>query len=406
MTVGAVSAVALAASALKAEDAPKRPAEPSGNLIDAFNVSGFDIYKKLAAAKKDENVVVSPYSVGMAMSMVLAGARSGTEREMAKVLRQKPPREKMSAACAALLDHSNSLSDGETTVLKVANALCLTKLGDMVSPSYKKLLQDKYRAELFTAKDTGMINKWVSEKTNGKIKKILYVLNPLSVCVLLNAVYFKGDWENKFEERNTGLADFFSAKGETVKAYMMRQTGMFRLLERETFSVLEMPYVGGKLSMLILLPKKKGGLAELEKKIDANLVATLLSATAKTSTRELRLSIPVFEVKHGYDLIPIFKSLGMELPFGEAADFSGIAPNGGVFISQIQHKAYLKVDEEGSEAAAVTAVVVYVGIGDDSPPPPPAFTADHPFIFMIVDRTAGTVLFLGRLADPAAKNKE
>ena len=296
LTVGAVSAVALAASALKAEDAPKRPAEPSGNLIDAFNVSGFDIYKKLAAAKKDENVVVSPYSVGMAMSMALAGARGGTEKEMAEVLRQKLPRDEMATACAALVDLSNSLSDGKTTVLNVANALCLTRFGARVSPSYKKLLQDKYRAELFTAKDVGPINEWASKKTNGKIKKILYVLDPLSVCVLLNAVYFKGDWENKFDVKNTRSTDFLSAKGETVKADMMRLTAKFRLLERETFSVLEMPYVGGKLSMLVLLPKKKDGLGELEKGLDANMLETVSSETAKAPPRKVRVSFPKFEV--------------------------------------------------------------------------------------------------------------
>ena len=385
----------------------KASSEDVADLVESFNSSGLDIYGKLTSDKGNaaKNLIVSPYSIGMAISMALTGARGDTDAEMVTVLHQNLDRAKMDKACGKLNDTLGKMNNRELDIA-VANALCLTKFGNVIRKSYKELLKRDYRTKLFDAKTVAPINAWVAEKTRGKIKKILDKLDPLSVCVLLNAVYFKGTWEQTFEVEQTRNIPFHKTSKETVDVPMMNQTNSFAVVKCAGFQALSMPFKGGNISMVVLLPDKVGGLAALEKSLTTTKLANTLSKLRKSQSRDIDLTLPKFKIKFGANLIPLFKSLGMESPFGTSADFGGMAsvPPGSLYISQIQHKACVEVDEKGAVAAAATADDISVGIGGLEPSP--VFRADHPFTFVIVEDETGTILFLGRVVDPAGKSKE
>lgn len=380
-------------------------AEESGSsdekqVINAYNTTGLQLYRELG--QKPGNIVISPYSIGTAMSMALAGARGGTEREMAGALNFSIPRERVDAANSGVLDAMDRYRQGQNVELLTANALCLTTHGDLVQDAYIKLLRDKYRAELFSAQDIGPINAWVSEKTHNKIDRILEQLHPNSVCVLLNAVYFKGLWSEQFDKKLTRRESFFTTDdGKALSVPMMRRKGKYALSEYDDFTALSMPYKDHSLSMVIILPKERTGLAKVEKKLSSETVQSVLSDLEKRLPAEVALSLPRFKTEFEADVIPAFKALGMELAFSDTkADFGGITGHdnkpGEIWINQIRHKAFLEVNEEGSEAAAATAVEFATRSASLST----QFKADHPFMFLLAERSTGAVLFMGRVNNP------
>jgi len=361
-------------------------------LVDGNNAFALKMYAQLSTM--EGNIFCSPYSISSALGMTYAGARGNTATEIEKALCFGLGQERLHTAFETMNADLAGRLKGSGQKLNVTNGLCLT--GADVSDSFKALLQKHYGAEVFGG-DLDKINGWVKTKTEGKIEKILEQLDPNSVCVLLNAIYFKGIWERQFNENSEQPFKVSSVK--QVKVPLMYQKGEFKLLEKKDFQAAVLPYMGRKLSMVVVLPREVGGLPALEKKLSPKNLTLWLSELDKSRERKIGLYLPRFKVETKYDLTPPFQQLGMKDAFGNA-DFSGMGwPKGKLSISQIKHRAFCEVNEEGTEAAAFTVVDFAIG----SMPRYPTFRADHPFLYLIRDNATGGILFMGRLVNPEAK---
>ena len=351
------------------------------------------LYGKLAPA--EGNLFLSPYSISSAMGMTYAGARENTAAEMAKALAFAATPGQLPAAFKRLNATILASARHGGQSLNIANGICLT--GGNVSNEYKAVLRDNFDAEIF-AGGLDKINGWVKEKTEGKIGKILEELSADSVCVLLNAIYFKGNWASRFKREATRDAPFRLGAGKEAIVPLMYQKGQFKLLEKDAFQALVVPYSGKALSMVIVLPRAVDGLAALEKTLTAEKLAQWLAEADKQAEREAEVFVPRFTLESDYELMPPFKALGIKDAFdANKADFRGMGwPKGDLWIAQIKHKAHVEVNEEGTEAAGATAVEVQT----ESARRYPVFRADHPFLFVIREHATGSILFFGRLSDP------
>jgi len=212
--------------------------------------------------------------------------------------------------------------------------------------------------------------------------------------VLTNAVYFKGDWDEQFEPDKTKDASFTLIDGKTVTAPMMNQTRDFKYGETDALQVLELPYVDNELSMIVLLPKAKDGLPDFERLLT---IEKLGNSLVRLRKREVVVSLPRFKITSKFSLASVLQSMGMTDAFSRNADFSGMTGGKDLFISAVVHKAYVDVNEEGTEAAAATGVTMKLL---SIPAPPARFVADHPFMFLIQDNKTGNILFIGRVMNP------
>ena len=336
--------------------------------------------------------------------MTYAGARGQTAKQMCQVLRFCRLKYNVHALVDATLASLNA-AHGRYT-LSVANGV-FVDTGFTIRQSYRSLLSNCNSASFkqldFSGDPKGAadyINQWVEDRTNDKIQDIV---SPTDVegaaLALANAIYFKGTWRCQFDPNCTEVAPFQISTRESTQVNMMIQTARFRysLNRRLNCQILELPYRGHRLAMYILLPKKVVGLASLECKLTFSSVT---SAIAQLRPRRISVAIPRFEMTVGKKLPEVLKAMGMNLAFTPAADFTGISPVRPLFVSDVIHKAFIEVDEKGTEAAAATVVIMRKG-----PPPAPLnqkFVADHPFVFLIRDRVTGSILFLGRLMNPSA----
>jgi serpin B len=243
------------------------------------------------------------------------------------------------------------------------------------------------------------INAWVERQTKEKIKNLIPkgVLDSMTRLVLTNAIYFKGNWARQFKEDQTKDAPFILADGRKIETAMMNQTAEFGYMEVETLQGLELPYVDKELSMIILLPKALDGLGGLEEALNQENLSQWL---ARLYRRKVVVSVPKFKATSQFSLASVLTSMGMKDAFTSDADFSGINGRKDLFISAVIHKAYVDVNEEGTEAAAATGVTMKLtSIG---PSRTPVFRADHPFLFLIRDNYSGSILFIGRVINPKA----
>jgi serpin B len=404
--------VALVLTALLAGCGATGAEEPRVD-IDALvrgNTSfALDLYGGVAAdTDVAENVFMSPLSVSTALTMTYAGARGATASEMAAVLTLPDP--DPAAALAGFGELNDRLAARAETsgyVLRQANSLWGQK-GYPFRDEFLSLVSGGFGAEFSTVdfvneteKARKDINAWVERKTNDRIKDLIPrgALDSSSVLVLTNAVYFKGDWKTKFDPDATYDATFRSPAGET-DVEMMHRVDRYGYFEDDAVRLLELPYEGGDLSMVVALPvdDAPSALTALESSLSDSLLSSWVDGL---SMRKIDVHLPRFRIEWGTEeLRNELKALGMKQAFRpDAADFSGIGATRDLFISFVLHKAFVEVNEEGSEAAAATAV----GIARTSvPTPPPVFKADRPFLFMIRDRRSGSVLFLGRLSTPAS----
>ena len=236
------------------------------------------------------------------------------------------------------------------------------------------------------------INGWIDDATRGKISDMISGIPPDMVMYLINAIYFKGDWTHQFSEKETRDGDFFLANGRKKTVPMMHQGEEFQHTRGDRFGVLRLPYGQRKLAMYILLPDEGVGLDELIGRLDP---ASWYSLRTALEEKEVTLAMPRFKVEYGAKVLnSVLTKMGMGMAFSSQADFSGINP--GAFISEVIHKAVIEVNEEGSEAAAVTVVLVE----ESAPPEPVRFIVDRPFFFTIADDRTGSILFMGKVADP------
>lgn len=371
-------------------------------LSEAYNSSGQELFSRLAAAPGDpRNIVFSPYSIGTAMALALSGARGDTEVEMIRVLRHSLLRTEVDSAnskALAILNQygrSGSLfSKPSPTKLAVANAVMLTQLGDAISRDYLATAKANYAAEIFRNADIAAVNNWVSRKTEGKIDKILDRLDPKTVAVLLNAVYFKAPWRDPFDSKLTQAASFAIAPSQNVQVQMMHRDGYYSIVAESGFAAIRIPYAEAQLSMIIVLPDRIDALPDVIGRLDGLALRGLVARLRRPAQR-VYLGLPRFKTEFAVSLKDHFRGLGMTQAFDEAkANFSGMTGgSGGVHIKDVMHKAVIEVAEEGTEAAAATAVHMLA-----SGPPP--FRVNRPFAFYIVEGTTNAILFQGRIVDP------
>ena len=339
--------------------------------------------------------------------MTYEGARGETADEMQSVLHF--PKENGTRR-QGFLDAYNGLNGaGRNYTLSTANALWAQKDFTFLKDYFD--VTDKYFEGKVTnldfAKDTEnsrqTINKWVENQTNDKIKDLIPkgAIDKSTRLVLTNAIYFKGTWVKQFDVKDTTVKDFNVSPGKTVQADMMSMTGenaRFNYSETDKAQILELPYSGGDLSMLVLLPKN-GNLGSLESSLDAGKLA---SWTGNLREERVDVYLPKFKFETKYMMADTLKGMGMPTAFSGNADFSGMTGKKDLFISQVIHQAYVEVNEEGTEAAAATAVVVEFASAMNTPETKiPVFNADHPFIFVIREKANGNILFMGRVSDPS-----
>ena len=393
------------------------------------NCFALQLYQKLQGEKG--NLFFSPYSISTALAMTYAGARGRTQEQMAQALcfpTSKEVVQKLAEARAPLSpeDFARAFSEiirdlnarggkGKGTPgakdrvrepayeLRVANALWGQQDFEFL-PSFAKLVEDQYAGHLervnfvqAAGKARRTINAWVERQTNGKIKDLIGpgLLDSMTRLVLTNAVYFKGTWASQFKKDGTQDESFTLLDGGKVQVSMMNQQARFGYGEADSLQVLEMPYVGQELSMVVLLPKESAGLGDLEKTLTAENVSKWLSGVHK---QEVIVAVPKFKMTHKFNMGAVLQAMGMTDAFSPQADFSGMTGRRDLFISAVVHQAYVDVNEEGTEAAAATGVTMK--LTSIAPGRVPVFRADHPFLFLNRDIRSGSILFLGRMTNP------
>ena len=370
-------------------------------VVQGNNAFALDLYARLK--DRDGNLFFSPHSISTALAMTYSGARGGTEKQMAEVLHFDLEQKRLHAAFRELLDQLETEEGQRGYQLSVANALWGQK-GYRFLDKFLELTKENYGAGLNevdfigsteTARQT--INAWVERQPEDKIKELIKpgVLDRLTRLVLTNAIYFKGVWISQFEEEMTRPAPFTLFSSRKADVPMMHKTADFKYMEAEDFQALELSYVGESLAMTIFLPKEAGGIGAFERSLTAEKLVRWLSELRE---QEVIVALPKFKVTSEFSLAEVLKSMGMTDVFDEdRADLSGMSGKKDLFITAVLHKAFVEVNEEGTEAAAATGVVVGL---TSAPPSQPIFRADHPFLFMIRDLRSNSILFMGRVMDP------
>ncbi len=376
--------------------------ETAHRVADGNNRFALDIYRALSSSSgAGENLLVSPFSISTALAMTYAGARGETAAQMESVLHFDQPPESLHPAYGELLRDLKGSRDGYQ--LNVANRLFgqdsypfKTEFLDLVADDYAAPLEE---LDFYTAAEAARvhINEWVEGETNQRIKNLLPqgTVTRDTRLVLTNAIHFDGQWKHQFREEATRDAPFFRLDGEQETVSMMFQQESFSYAELEGFQMLEMPYAGDDLSMVVMLPESIDGLASLEQSLTPALLDESFAALRQ---RDVLVSLPKFTFDNSFQLRSVLAELGMTDAFGSQADFTGIA-DANLSISDVVHKTFIDVNEEGTEAAAATGVVIGVTSVVWNPPPV-EFRADRPFLFALRDTHSGSLLFLGRVTQP------
>jgi serpin B len=376
-------------------------------LVEGNSTFAFDLYQ--AIRESDGNLFYSPYSISLALAMTYAGARGETAQQMADTLQFVLPQDRLHPAFNALdlelgrRGEGAEGKDGEGFRLNIVNAIWGQKDYEFLS-DFLDLLAENYGAGLrvldfaSAPEDARItINNWVSDQTEGRIEDLIPqgLINALTRLVLTNAIYFNAAWQYPFEEDMTEDGPFYLLDGGEVTVPMMRQTESFGYAEGDGYQAVELLYDGGELSMVILLPQA-GQFEAFEGSLDAQQVDEIIGSL---EYRQVTLTMPKFEFESSFGLGETLSAMGMPVAFSGAADFSGMTGNRDLFIADVVHKAFVSVDEAGTEAAAATAVVMELTA---APETPVEVTVNHPFIFLIHDIETGAILFIGRVVNPSA----
>lgn len=410
------------ASEPERETEPEASAPDMSSAADQANDFAQRFYGEVASGQSG-NLFFSPLSIHAALSMTYAGARGATADQMQQVLAfEHGPEEAVEhAAYSELLEALNtppiieveSIEGRERKMVErpvfdliVANRLWGQE-GFEWNPEYLRLTEREYLAGLAQVDFEGnteaarnTINSWVEETTRDRIRNLIPQggLTVETRLVLTNAIYFKANWADTFEERNTKPEPFHLQGGETVDVPMMHQAETFGYAQGGGWQALAMPYEKGVLSMIVVLPAdREGALAAVEQQL---LSGDLLAQLSSLQRPKVQVWLPKFSMTLELELGSGLSAMGMPLAFSRDADFSGMAPDADLFISKALHKAFVEVDEKGTEAAAATAVVIGLTSAPVEPEQPKLFRADRPFIFLIRHNPSGAILFLGRVMDP------
>jgi serine protease inhibitor len=398
-TIGISAAILFALAGVSLAQQPDLSPDTAA-LAKGDNAFAIDLYQRLS--RDDGNLFFSPYSISNALAMTYAGARGKTADDMAATLKFPFQGNRLHAAFAGLVQDLDRKGQKRKYQLSIANRLWGEK-GYGFLPEFLKMSKDAYQAGLeeidFSGKSEQArktINDWVANETQDKIKDLLPSgsILPDTRLVLTNAIYFKANWQHTFPDA-TKKADFKVAAGKPVKVDMMQTVDFYLYAQNDDVQILELPYEQNELSMLALLPPKVDGLAELEKKLTAD---NLDKWRGQLKKHQVNAKLPKFKFTSEFKLIPVLSAMGMGIAFGPKADFSGMTTRENLFISAVIHKAFVAVDEKGTEAAAATAVTMRPTAIQEAPMA--TFHADHPFVFLIRDNRTGSILFMGRVTQP------
>ena len=390
----------------------------AGDLVQANIAFGCALYQQLQS--RPGNICFSPFSINTALAMTYAGAAGKTATEMAAVLQLPGTTDAVHPAMAELLqalrtDAAQAADAADAPDIPVAldppghELLIANRLwadqDQSFLPRFLQIAREDYGAEVgqvdFRAaaeSARGVINDWVAEQTRDRIQDLMPAgsVTTDTRLVLTNAVYFLGAWVAPFNASATTDETFYLSGGAEATAPLMRQTKHFSYGEDEAAQLLEMRYQGGGLSCLIILPRARDGIAALEQSLSPQQLESWLSALQR---RKVEVYLPRFEITAEFDLGTTLSAMGMPSAFSKQADFSRMTGGRDLMIDKVLHKAFVALDEKGTEAAAATGV----GMMTTSMPPPEEtviFRADHPFLFLIRDTSSGAILFIGRVSDP------
>lgn len=373
--------------------------EVDAKVITANNKFGFKLFSEILKqnnAKDDQNIFISPFSVAIALAMTYNGANGETKQAMAQTLElQGISLEDVNSANAALIAALQNLD--RKVQLTIANSLW-AKQDYPLNPDFLQNNQNFYKANVtnldFSAPDAAsIINDWVQQSTNGKIDRIIDKVKPDDALFLINAIYFKGKWATQFDEKQTADYPFYLANAGQKQHPMMSQSGKYKYYETEKFQAVSLPYGNdGRLSLYIFLPRQDSSLGEFSQNLNANWEKWM----TQFRNRQGDIRLPRFKIESDLTLNDTLKALGMEVAFGEKANFSGIANN--LALSEVKHKTFVEVNEEGTEAAAVTSVGVV--LTSATVEQPFEMIVDRPFFCAIRDNQTGAVLFMGSVVEP------
>lgn len=388
--------------------------DPAVDQVQGNNAFAIELYAQLKDTTKG-NLFVSPYSISSAMAMTSMGADGETKSEIDKVLHFNTDRNALATSFSILNDQilTPKGTPEEFPQVNIANSMWM-QVEKPFMPEFVEVLDKYFKSGIYAlnfAHDPEQarqeINQWVENHTHNKITDLFPSgsINHDTHLVIANAIYMQAPWKIQFEKDNTTHEMFYLAEDNMALVEMMNAISTFRFMVNDQFALLEMPYglekegSGADLAMLVFLPKEIEGLAQLEKDISVEKLKAWMDQMDYT---DVQVRFPKFKLDYDVSLKETLSKMGMPIAFTSAADFSGISGTRDVAIDNVVHKAYINVDEKGTEAAAATGVVVgLTSLGEEIDVPPYYFLADHPFLMMIVDKKTDTILFMGRYVDPS-----
>lgn len=366
------------------------------SLVAASNDFGLDLYQSVAQEEEsDKNIILSPLSVSMALSMLLNGAENQTYDDLLSTLRLSASVQENNQTCRDLMDYLPNVDPSVTT--SIANSIWYRE-NFSVLPEFLQVNSDNFDAlvsplDFNDANAKDVINAWVSNATNDKIESIIEEISSDDVMFLINAVYFNAPWKTEFDPSLTQDLPFYLANGSSVQVPMMVSNEMtFSHLQNNEIELINLPYGEGAYSFTAIMPNGTNDLASLESSLNASTLKIWQDSMVEVS--DIPLYFPKFELEYELSLNDALSSMGMSIAFSDMADFSGINGAGGLSVSEVKHKTYMKVNEEGTEAAGATSI----GIVVTSAPTPIIF--NRPFLFVISEVNTGAIMFVGRIVNP------
>jgi len=367
-------------------------------LAQPYAQFGFDVLRELASKQPDGDIFISPTSIAVALAMTSNGANGTTRDAILRTLHSDAQSiETFNAANRALAEQINKTT---AVQLSVANALWLQQ-GSSVNPSFAEILQTAYSAQVSklefrnpAAADT--INAWVAKRTNDRIQHLLDQVDPSTVAMLTNAIAFKGKWTLPFDPKATQPHDFKTANGTVRKVPMMKHSAEYSYANANGLEAIRLPYADGTFAMYVVLPQDASGMQSFLQRLTPDVFTTLISSL---HTQRGTIELPRFTIKYGATLNTILTKLGMGIAFSNDANFEGIRKSPRFAISEVRHASFLRVDEEGTEAAAATSVGIRA-LAARIEPPPFHMVVDHSFFVAIRDERSGQILFTGSIVKP------
>jgi serpin B len=369
-------------------------------LLASDNEFGLELFQEVMQdAKDNENVMISPLSVALALGMTYNGSASATREAMEATLKlQGLTEDEINDGYKSIIGQMLDLDP--RVIMEIANSIWYRE-GFEVEDEFINTNKEHFYAEIrsldFSRPDAvDIINQWVSDHTHELIEEIIDAIPPLAVMYLINAIYFKGTWTYEFDPEDTKPETFYPASGASYDAPAMHQESKLNYYKNSLFELVELPYGDRKFSMLVFLPPGEHTCSDILAELDNDNWNSWTNSLIETN---VYLQLPKFKFESFKLLNDPLSSMGMEIAFTESADFTRINPDGNLFISRVLHKTFIDVNEEGTEAAAVTAVEIELTSAGGSHLT--HFIADKPFLFVIRENSTGSILFMGRLSQPA-----